>query len=173
MVQYEGKMQPLTLIMHIQTQPHRKANYEKEMIKMKHIKHALEGIFPQVFYLEKTERIHWSEPKNGLVQEWFYRSSSLLSVSFFKMHAAHVGLLPLKSLYMIPNSCLAWGSPEIRSFRSPWGMKESMYKICLPHDSLSYINLPHWSFTQLNQTSLYRLLVISTTEADRIPASLH
>lgn len=41
------------------------------------------------------------------------------------------GLLPLNSPYMIPYTCLARGPPEIKSFRSPWGMKESLFKIYL------------------------------------------
>lgn len=42
--------------------------------------------------------------------------------------AACAGLLPWKSSYMIPNNSVACGSPEIRSFRSPWGMKESAWE---------------------------------------------
>ncbi len=88
------------------------------------------------FILEKQRlneefKICWSELRNP---EDLTKLET--PVSAFGARAAHLGLLPLKSSYMIPNNCLAWGSPEIKSFRSPWGMKESLFKICRPHHSL-------------------------------------
>lgn len=76
----------------------------KEWTKWKNRKRAEEGVFPQGFH----PNVSWPQAKKS-------------SACTFKLYPAHVGLLPLKSSYMIPNNSLACGSPETKSFRSPWG----------------------------------------------------
>lgn len=83
------------------------------MSKMKNKNNAMKGIIPQFFYSpsfsQMTGRHYGAEDLTELTS----------SVCTSRSDAARVGLLPLKSSYMIPNNCLAWGSPEIKSFKSP------------------------------------------------------
>lgn len=72
---------------------------------VKTIEHAVEGVFPQVLTCKKTNKkqdlknVKRCKPERG-------RGDTFLGLSQTFRDSA-VGVLPLKSSYMIPNNCLA------------------------------------------------------------------